>query len=297
MSVPTFYINLDARPDRRSAMETELARVGLAATRIRAVTTRDLAEGRYDDRIERYSVALRISAEELACAISHRAAIRDAFSNPATEVALILEDDVVLSDQLPAFLENLQLSGTTWDALRVETHNFRTRVGEKLDAGDLPASVYQVQGYDCGAAAYLVSRRGAAKILAKPVSLSIPHDDRIFNPLLRAYPSLVRLQAVPALAIQRHRLADGQVVNAPDSDIQTGRQTNSIRDSELRRPLPKGKLARELLRPVTRFEAFVLRLLAQQRKKQAQVMALPFLGASTGAAPEALPVPERQEAL
>ena len=286
MPIPAIYINLESRPDRRSAMEAELARVGLAATRLRAVTVTDVSGGRHEERLERPGMSLRISAQELACSISHRAAIRKAFSDPAVEAALIMEDDVVLADQLPAFLDNLQLAGTRWDVLRLETHSFRMRVGTRVDAGDLPAAIYQIRGYDYGAAAYLVSRCGAAKILARPVSLGIPHDDLLFNPVVKTYRSLERLQAVPALAIQRHRLADSLTVNAPDSDIQTGRNSNNVRDSDMRRPLPKSKLAREFLRPVTRLEAFLLRQLQRKHEDQGPTMDLPFLGASAARPPE-----------
>ncbi|MDR3472461.1 MAG: glycosyltransferase family 25 protein [Devosia sp.] len=70
-----YYINLASQPERRRALEQQLAALGLTATRVEAVTPADISP---EDR-RRYCDPKRhfwLTEAELACNLSHIAALQ-----------------------------------------------------------------------------------------------------------------------------------------------------------------------------------------------------------------------------
>jgi glycosyl transferase, family 25 len=104
-----FVINLDARPDRLAVVADQLAREGLAYSRIAAFDGRkiDLADvPAYDrDRAVKW-YGRELTGGEIGCYISHLQAI-DAFLTTDAEFGLVLEDDVVLPEGLAVALPDL----------------------------------------------------------------------------------------------------------------------------------------------------------------------------------------------
>src|SRR3569833_23496 len=98
-----YYINLDGRPDRRAFMEEQFARLGLKATRVRAITPTELTR----EQLDRHCNPSRgpwLEPGALCCSLSHLEVVRRVAGGSGSP-ALVLEDDVVISRTLPAFLD------------------------------------------------------------------------------------------------------------------------------------------------------------------------------------------------
>ena len=114
----TFVINLERNPERLSFMRAQLAHAGIAFERFPAVCGRELSPAdrrRAFSRVRSFIASKkRMSDAEGGVALSHLGCYRRMAAD-GTPCALVLEDDVMLSDR---FLETLQ---------RVEAFADRTR--------------------------------------------------------------------------------------------------------------------------------------------------------------------------
>ncbi|HET8701054.1 MAG TPA: glycosyltransferase family 25 protein [Nitrococcus sp.] len=214
--LPTYYINLLSRPDRRTFMENQFARLGLTAERCEATRHDDprviAATGKHRST-ERPN---GLTAAELACSLSHEAIWRTALDRNEPLVA-IFEDDAVLSAALPDFLA--KVDGAAYEAIHIETEDRRLRV--------LPVTQTVLPGVCLrpylstlhGAAGYLISRAGMHTMLASKTHLAVPVDHALFCPLR----SPLRRQALtdPGLCIQMQRL-DANASISQSSIVEAG---------------------------------------------------------------------------
>lgn len=211
-----YYINLARRTDRRVLIEGELTRLGLSAERIEATTPDDIPKSdiaRYCDP-NRYRF---VSPPELACTCSHLAAMQRLIESGAPH-ALILEDDVVLGHRLPTLLAAYDAAPPAIDLLRLETDDVLARLAPRPDShlAEIACHRYFFGAY--GAAAYVVTRDAATRLLAD-ASLRFHPIDIVFDSYARASQPFVVRQAVPALAMQRDRMPGSEVVRDTDSDL------------------------------------------------------------------------------
>jgi|GEM_PF-599447 len=216
--LPIYYINLASRPDRRALMEEQFGRLGLAATRIEAVTPAGLPAGvvaHYGDS-RRYKW---MAPTELACAASHGLALQAFLDSGATH-GLILEDDSQLSPELPRVLAGLTAAPAAFDVLRVETTPYSLWLS--------PWRAPLVEGIDlrravggCAAAgAYIVNRRAAKLLLEGDTLRRHPIDAILYDPYGSVGAALTVLHCDPAVSVQM--LADGSI--AQQSNIEGERR-------------------------------------------------------------------------
>src|ERR1700748_2234925 len=92
-----YLINLARRPDRRTAMETQAQRLGLALTRLDALDARDVEASAIDRWFHAGGPLGEIPRGDKCCSLSHRAAWEKLVASGAPYAA-VLEDDVVLKD-------------------------------------------------------------------------------------------------------------------------------------------------------------------------------------------------------
>jgi GR25 family glycosyltransferase involved in LPS biosynthesis len=195
------YINLAHRTDRRARMETQLGRLGRRAQRIEALTPADIDPALLDRHTNRRYLE-HVTPTELSCALSHHKALRAFLASGETQ-ALILEDDAILSADVPDLLAQ-PLAG--FDILRLETY-FDPQHHFKGDRASIGRYALERIGCRCaGAAAYIVTRRAAEAILSEPQALSRPFDFVLFYPFRQPGRRLRTMQLVPALAVQEDRL-------------------------------------------------------------------------------------------
>ena len=102
----TWVINLDRAPDRLDRISRQLQRLGLPFTRLPAVDARALTADQraaLDEAGYRRKHGMEPLPGELGCYLSHVESMRLFLAGQA-EFTLILEDDVLLHDSLPAVL-------------------------------------------------------------------------------------------------------------------------------------------------------------------------------------------------
>ena len=199
-----YYINLANRPERRANMVARLAALGIESERVEALTPADVTDAqraRYCD-----PTAYRWQTEgELACSLSHLAAMK-AFLDTQAQFAAIFEDDAILSPRLSEFLDAFEQQPPALDLLRLETDNSRLRLSPQPAHRLNGFGLYRLYVAGGGAAAYVISRRGAERALASDALLANLTDQALFNPNSALSKSLVVRQLVPALAVQEDRV-------------------------------------------------------------------------------------------
>ncbi|MCF1466782.1 glycosyltransferase family 25 protein [Agrobacterium vitis] len=192
-AMQVLIINLDRARERLAFQQAQMQALGLPFTRIAALDADhlpDLGEA-YWSGWER-----PIRPAERACLLSHRQ-IWEAVAS-GTDPMLVLEDDAVLSDKVPALLEALR-HRTDLDHVTLETRS-RKKLVARASLSDLPLRrLYQDRS---GAAAYILWPTGAAKLLQR----SARHG-AIADAVICAAYELASFQADPALAVQLDRCA------------------------------------------------------------------------------------------
>ena len=106
-----FYINLDKDVARRESMERQLTELGLSYQRIEAVYGCDLSKEQlrecYSSQTALRRQSRELSLAEIGCAMSHIQVMRQIVASDLP-MALILEDDVILTDQVVEAMNDLQ---------------------------------------------------------------------------------------------------------------------------------------------------------------------------------------------
>jgi glycosyl transferase family 25 len=191
--IPIYVINLARSPERRAWMEAELARAGVEGIFVRAVDGR-----RFGERCAR-NARPALSKAEAALILSHRKTWR-AFLASGADHAVVLEDDVHLGRDFKATL-GLDWSRWGFDAVKLETllhAAWHLRRGEPAGTRRL----HRLGAEHLGAAAYLLSRAGARKMLAATRPLAEQVDQTLFGRRAIREGAVVALQLVPAIAVQ-----------------------------------------------------------------------------------------------
>lgn len=114
-------INLDRSPRRLAAMASQLDRMGLEWERFAATDGnalgKDAAACGYSPSLNRKQYPRNLNAGEIGCFVSHRRAWQYVLAK-GWDGAVILEDDVRLSGELPAAIDALQHAWGRWDAVK-----------------------------------------------------------------------------------------------------------------------------------------------------------------------------------
>lgn len=134
-------INLDHDTGRRARIEGRLAELGLRWERLSAVDGRRL-EPHHEDLIDRIAHAARgleFSPGAIGCWLSHRQAQR-MVAEGAEPMALILEDDIAIGDDLPDVLERIERGGAL-GFVRPSDSGTQAYVITREAAGRLVASI------------------------------------------------------------------------------------------------------------------------------------------------------------
>ena len=187
-----YIINLASQIRRRLYQRQQLEKLDLTGYQFfRAVTTDDISNTFINLNNDWKRTLTR---SELACYISHRT-LWEKIACGKNKSALILEDDVLLSNKIKQVLKHL-ISSTN-DLINLETHGKKKRLANKCIKIDNEHNLFRVYKGRVGAAAYILTPKGATKLLEAEKKGIAPADVHITN----CY-SLNAYQIKPALAIQ-----------------------------------------------------------------------------------------------
>lgn len=175
----TWVINLDRAPERLARIASQMERLGLPFTRLPAVDARALSDeqrGALDEAAYRRKHGMTPVLGELGCYLSHVRAM-ELFLATDAEFALVLEDDVLLKDSLPAVLQGLMRQAGRWDVAKLSAVHSGTPMAYAEVA---PGHQLAVMLSRCtGSSAYLMNRRAATAYLRQPgglLPMSLPYD-------------------------------------------------------------------------------------------------------------------------
>ncbi|NIA71079.1 glycosyltransferase family 25 protein [Pelagibius litoralis] len=167
-AVKVLVINLARAEARREGMRRRLDALGLDYEFIAAVDGRQLdvtSHPAYDRKRRRYAYGRDLTAAELGCALSHRAACERLLAGDLDQV-LVLEDDAVFGPDFPAVMAAILACDTPFDMVRfVDGAKLQRRRRRRV--ASLTGDYWLVRPETTlgGAHAYLLRRSGAEKLL------------------------------------------------------------------------------------------------------------------------------------
>lgn len=158
--LPTYVISLPDAYERRATMRSRLDALGIAFEFFDAVDGRKpLGEKPYGVLLDRSSL---LPETQFACALSHLQ-LAKRIEAGASDMALVLEDDALLSDELPTLVTGA--SGVPFDILKLEGQATQNR--PFLSRGAIGHHALRVYNYvSWRTAGYILTRKAARHLLA-----------------------------------------------------------------------------------------------------------------------------------
>ena len=172
----TWVINLDRAPERLARISGRPAALKVGWTRLPAVDARALTpeqRAALDEPAFCRKHGMTPLLGELGCYLSHVQAMHLFLASDAP-FALVLEDDVLLHDSLPAVLQGLMANPQRWDVAKLSAVHRGTPV-PYLEVA--PGHRLAVMLSRCtGSSAYLMNRRAAKPYAQGLLPMSLPYD-------------------------------------------------------------------------------------------------------------------------
>jgi len=204
-----YLINLARRPDRLAAMSSQAEMLGLRLSRLDARDARDSDMGTIDQWFQPGGPLGEIPRGDKCCSLSHRDAWQKLLDSGA-DYAAVLEDDVVLKDGARFVLRDTDWIPKGIDLIKLEHYG---PPGQSVLLSDFAEighgfRIARMHSRHTGAAAYILSRRGAEILLAIP-RFDLPVDHLLFNPNnSTAFARLQPWQLLPTIARQQDFIGD-----------------------------------------------------------------------------------------
>ncbi len=175
-NIQTFVINLDRAHSRMQAIANQLNALAIPFQRISAIDGHHLTTdqlGCFDPLAFHKKHGMTVTNGEIGCYLSHLLAIQ-AFVNSDADFALILEDDVIITDKLPAALIGVTAHTDQWDMVKLSAiHSGTPYRYLEISTGQWLCIMLS----RCtGASAYLINRKAAQNYLAQLLPMSLPYD-------------------------------------------------------------------------------------------------------------------------
>lgn len=186
-------INLDRSVDRLVDVTAEFSRIGIPFERVAGV---DAASGAP-------FIAPPLTDAEVCCFLSHRLCWQSIADGP-DRYGAVFEDDVVFSHDAGAMLADDAWVPRGADVVKLETFFVRVRIGGQHDRIKNGYSVRRLAGQHMGSCGYLVSKKGAQKLLTGTRRLKTTVDFAIFDPTMMTTARNATYQLMPALCTQAH---------------------------------------------------------------------------------------------
>lgn len=209
MNIPIFVINLDRRPDRLEFMARQLDGFGLSWERVAAHDMETVDQSLLSKRISTSKPRIGMGPGSQCCALTSLDIYRRILDE-SLPAALILQDDVVLSQEIVPFLSGLDWLPDQVNLVQFEKYGRKSSyrlMGPAMGTMPSSGSLHKLYSRTAGAACYLVTRSGAAIIEQYQSKLDIPIDHFLFSPNVSPVFDALNVTIVrPALARQRDDL-------------------------------------------------------------------------------------------
>ena len=191
MDLPIFAINLDTEVDRWEELAGNASSAGLSLRRVSAIDGRGLPVENWngvDLATARARSGREILPTEYACYQSHLTALRT-FLDEGKPYGLIIEDDVAFNEDTLSRIEAIVAAVPNFDAIKLTTHRtgLFIRAVTTSQGDEIGRALHGPQG---SAAAYLVTRQGAQKLISKLATMTLPWDialERFWDSGLEVY--------------------------------------------------------------------------------------------------------------
>tara|TARA_B100000767_G_scaffold51711_1_gene47159 strand:- start:1043 stop:1891 length:849 start_codon:yes stop_codon:yes gene_type:complete len=198
IQTPIFYINLDRVVERRSFMEASFKNLGLENnvqrfSAIDAIDQNALNNTNYKSGGWRPRWSLTLT--EIAVFESHRS-VWKLIVDRKLPYSIIMEDDIFISTELEKTVQDIEVSNTSFDVIRLDSCRQIHRYGAAKEINT--TYVRPILQTVPSAACYMLSMAGAKKLLYGSHIYSDHLDDYIFVPRK----NWTALQVWPAIAVQ-----------------------------------------------------------------------------------------------
>lgn len=184
-----------------------------------------------------------LSKGEVACFLSHRKCWQQIVEG-IDEYSAIFEDDVIFSDKSAQYLQETDWIPEDADIVKLEVMT-RKLIVDKVPAKKIDERVVtRFYTTNVGAAAYILSRNAAEKLLKMTERFYLPVDHVLFGHFFPYFEKLVCYQVIPALCIQEKELNGNQ--NIFKSTL--SERDEQVRNQNARRLSVGIKTKREIIR-------------------------------------------------
>jgi len=174
-----FVISLKDAADRRAFVSGQLEALGLEYEFVDAVWGKDhYTDPAYYDRQKALRIELRdMTPGEVGCALSHQK-VYDMIAERGLPYALVMEDDAVVSPDLPEVLKRLEGRIRPNDLIQLERCDVYSRKGIEPLYKDYRIAKPEMIKYGsmCQSAGYVVTKEAAARIRTINRPVFIPAD-------------------------------------------------------------------------------------------------------------------------
>ena len=255
LTMNVLIINLPRHTDRLAFQTSQMDQLGLRYQVVRAIDVNTVDEHTFQALCDTWERPMR--KVEVCCYLSHQTAWE--IVKQSGQPALILEDDALLSNQVPALLD--ALTQQAFDLVTLEVRGRKKVVSSTRVAITDKLSLLNLYQDRTGAAGYVLYPSGARKLLEKAAAGHIGITDAFIS----SHYALNALQVEPAAIIQLD-MCERYGVPAP---MQT---TSSIGSVE--RPAAKHAAWRFQLRRIQSQLRMGWRILSVWHKAQRRFIAL-----------------------
>lgn len=186
--IPCFVINLEKDTQRRSAMQTRLAKLGITPTFFKAVDGRLMSPETLESHVNRIQAQQEygsLSAAEIGTSLSHIGIYQEMVKRQVP-YAVILEDDVCLDENFATYLNSDEPSGLaahfapTQAAMVQLTHIARGKRFGTQSLGRIHNKIVRASGGVWLASGYLITLAAAERLVQNlyPVRTVADHWNR-----------------------------------------------------------------------------------------------------------------------
>jgi glycosyl transferase, family 25 len=215
--IPIYIINLAQDGERLALMQEQCDRLGLGWDRVEAVDGNKLGVDEIN-KLNQRATPRKLSPGEIGCLQSH-VKVWQQMIQQAVPAALIMEDDVLLSPDLPRFLYSHEWLPEDDCIVRLETFLMPVVLGKKSFETH-ERMLHPLRSLQYGCAGYIITKT-RAKALLEVYHKHVDTADRLMfcNPLSNHV-----YQLDPALCIQRDIHENGFLEHRLDSGLESGRR-------------------------------------------------------------------------